>query len=356
MRIIVSIALCLAILAGGGGIIFAALTLRPATENADAAQVRPATNIRVQVLEATGIDDALELTGRTFAWSEVEVSAETSGIVEWEDVERGEIIEEGAEIFRIDTTNYKRDHAQAQSRFDLAKQELDRLKRLRERGIASPQDIDRANNEFTLARADLAAAETQLRRSVIYAPIGGTIDLVHQDKGEFVDVGTPLVRIVQTDPVSVGIPLPERDLEYFKLGDVVRFALDALPGREFQGPIFRISTSADVATRTFGLEVYVENKEGLLRPGMTVRAHMVRQRFEDAITVPVFAVLAMETQRFAVVEEEGFARFRPIQTGRIIGDQVHVTEGLAPGDRLIVSGQREIRDGEAVNVLSGTEQ
>lgn len=356
MRYVLSLILCLAILAIGGGIIFAALNLRPESDGVEVAEAPRATNVQVQVLESTAIDDTLELTGRLFAWSDVDVSAETSGIIEWEDVERGQVIAEGDELFRIDTTNYRRDFAQAESRFQLAKDELDRFTKLRERGIASPQDIDRAQNEHAVARADLAAAEVQLKRSVIYAPIGGTIDLLHHDKGEFVDVGNPLLRIVQTDPVSVGIPVPERDLGYFKLGDVVELSIDALPKRRFSGPIFRIATSADVATRTFGVEVYLENKEGLLRPGMTVRAHLVRQQFEDAIAVPVFAVLAMETQRFAVVAEDGFARFRPIQTGRIVGDQVHVISGLAVGDKLIVSGQREIRDGEPVNIVSGTEQ
>jgi multidrug efflux pump subunit AcrA (membrane-fusion protein) len=77
---------------------------------------------------------------------------------------------------------------------------------------------------------------------------------------------------------------------------------------------------------------------------------MVRERIEDAITVPLFAIRPMENQYFVMIEQEGVAHMRQIMPGKLNGDRVHVLSGVAAGDRLIVSGHRELREGAAVVV------
>jgi len=151
------------------------------------------------------------------------------------------------------------------------------------------------------------------------------------------------------------VAVPEQDILRFEAGDPVDLTLEALGGDGRAGSIYRIATTADMLTRTFQVEVAVDNADGLLKPGMTVRARLLRGRFEDAIAAPLFAVMAVENQHFVAVEEEGIARLRQVKLGRTQGDRVHVTEGLAAGERLIVTGQRDLRDGDAVNVTGVNE-
>jgi membrane fusion protein (multidrug efflux system) len=310
----------------------------------------PTALVQVEVLQPRTVEDVLWLTGRVEPWEERTISAETTGPIHWQNIEEGQPVTQGEELVRIDTTPIQATHAQASARSNLATQELKRLENLREAGITSPQDVDRASTEGKLAAADLAAANTKLNRSVLYAPIDGIVDSVYVEEKEFVDIGTALFKVVQTDRVKALIAVPERDIAHFKNGDSVEILVDALDAATFTGTIHRIATSAERATRTFVTEVAVDNAEGRLKPGMTIRARLIRDRFENAIAVPLFSVVSLENQHFVMVENGGKAEVKPIVVGRVQGDQVHVLEGLALGDRLIVQGHRDLRGGEAVRV------
>ena len=149
--------------------------------------------------------------------------------------------------------------------------------------------------------------------------------------------------------------MPERDVAMVSIGDTVFVDLDAYSGRTFEGKVFRIATSAESATRTFATEVELDNADGLLRPGMIARAKFIRKTYENAITVPLFSVLTRNDGRIVFVEEDGVARMHPVEIGFFQGDEVHIVDGLSEGDRLIVLGQRDLRDGDRVAVQSGVE-
>jgi len=351
MKHLFSVILCVCIAAIGAGLIYAVLVLRPEDANATTNDDdRKALNVRVAVLKPTTIDDVLLLTGRIEPWEEVMLSAEVSGRIDWQGVEEGDPVSKGQELVRIDTVWYEAAHRQAIAQNKLAQQELERVKGLRQGGVSSPQEFDRAVAQQRVAAEDVNAATTQLNKAVLYAPMDGIVDTLTKEPDEWADRGEPLLRLVQTAKVKAVIGIPERDVVHFKVEDPVAVTLDALPGRDFEGRIYLMATSADVTTRTFQTEIELDNADGSLKPGMTIRARLVRETYPDAIAVPIFSILSMENQRFVAVEEDGLARVRSIQVGVLQGNQVHVTEGLSAGDRLIVTGQRDLRDGAPVNV------
>src|SRR5690606_6628922 len=114
------------------------------------------------------------------------------------------------------------------ARSEFTGQELSRLQDLNEAGVSSPQELDRARTERRVAEADLAASNTKLDRSVIYAPISGVINEIYAEEKEFVDVGTALFEVVQIDRVKALIAIPERDVARFNVGSRVDFVVDAL--------------------------------------------------------------------------------------------------------------------------------
>jgi membrane fusion protein (multidrug efflux system) len=151
--------------------------------------------------------------------------------------------------------------------------------------------------------------------------------------------------------VKVKAGLPERDVAAFAKDDSVKVRLDSLPGKEFDGRIYRVSPTAEPATLTFICEVEVDNPDGLLKPGMIARATFVRKSYPDSIVVPLFAILSMENQRLVMVESDGVAHARPIEVGVLQGNSVQVLNGLKAGDRLITVGQRDLQDGDPVKVI-----
>lgn len=352
-RVLLQSLLCLITAGLGAAVVylFAFAPMRAAASAPPApAPATPGTNVRVETIIPAPFEDKLYLTGQALAWERIDISSEGNGNLELQRVEIGQAVKKGEELFHIDTIAIQSELAQAKARLSLAQQELERMEGLRKSGVASPQALDQAETEELLAQATLRSLEVRLERSIVRAPIDGVISTLHKELGEYVDFGTPLCEIVQTDRLNAVIPVPERDIPRFAKGNEVTIRFDAFPGREFTGAIFRMQPTADLATRTFPVEIELPNPDGLLKPGMTARAEMVRERIEGAITVPLFAVRPMENQYFVVLEKDGVAQVRQIIPGKLSGDRVHVVSGLQAGERLIVSGQRDLRDGAPVVV------
>ena len=351
MKTLINIALFFAVLLIGVAMIYAMQwSIKNGDTPAEASSSKNPVNVHIRTITTNPIDDMLLLTGHMEAWEEVMLSAEVAGVVEWQGIEEGDIVTDKQELFRIDTTWHQAAYDQAIAENELARQELERFQELRKGGVSSSQDVDRAMAQQKVARAGLRAAKTQLDKSILYAPFDGVVETVTVKAGEWTDRGSPLMRLVQTHAMKVILGIPERDISCFKVGDTIEITLDALPGKAFKGEIFRIAISADRLSRTFRTEIKLENADGQLQPGMTIRARLVRQTFPDAIAVPIFTILSLENQRFVALEKEGLATIQPIQVGILQGNDVQVTEGLNVGDRLIVVGQRDLRPGDAVTV------
>lgn len=352
-RFAISLALCLVTL-GAGAVLVYFFAVLPAVEAKnrppETKPEAPRTNVHVITLETAPFEDVLQLTGQALAWERIQVGAEGAGNILKQHVEIGDPVKKGDLLFEIDTISIDADNAQAKARHKLAQEELRRVEGLAKSGVAPPQALDQARAEERVALAALRATETRYSRSEVRAPIDGVVDDLLKETGEYVDFGTAMCALVQTDRLNAVIPVPERDIPQFKVGDSVEVRFDAFPGEDFSGTIFRIQPSADLATRTYPVEVELPNPEGKLRPGMTARAAMVRKVHEDAIVVPLFAIRPMENQYFVVLEQDGFAHLRKIIPGKISGDVVHIVSGLSPGERLIVSGQRDLREGAPVAV------
>jgi len=325
-------------------------TMEQAVNAANGNHAAPPANVAVQVLEPVTVKDALNLTGTLAPWKGITLSAEVAGKVEVQGVEEGDVVRTGQELFRIDTEviRARLDQARAQSR--LAKQELDRFEKLSKAGISTGQSLDVAEADYDVAEATLRTLQIELEKSVLNAPFDGVVDTVFREADEFVDMGAPLVRLVQIDKLKLLVGIPERDIRFFKEGDAVQISLDAFPSKTFTGTIYRIATSAEEATRTFIAEVQLDNRDGRLRPGMIAHADFARHVFEDALVAPIFAIRSEEGKRYVYVAEDGRAVRREVEVGMFQEGGVHVTEGLSTGDRLIVKGQYAVHEGEPVAV------
>ena len=210
MRYLISAVLCLCILTGAAYVVYEVFTRE--RDKAGAATVAPPTNVKVRIVQPQPMEDVLLVTGNIEPWEDITISAETTGVVEWQGIDDGDPVKQGQELFRIDTTRIQSTYDQALARKKLAEQELERVRNLRESGISSPQELDRVQTDYQVAAADLQAARIMLEKSVVHAPIDGVADTVFAEQGEFVDVGRDLARIVQVHRVKAVMGIPEREL------------------------------------------------------------------------------------------------------------------------------------------------
>lgn len=354
-RRIMSAVLCIAIVGAGAGVL--AISSQLSGDAAGASAPEPdnrRANVRVETVKTQLVEDILELTGTVMPWEDITLSAETAGRIEVQAVDEGARIQADQVLFRVDTQSIRAQLDQARAQLTLAAREFERMQQLAQRGASPARDADSAVASRDVAAAEVRALEIMLAKSEINAPIDGVVDTVYRKVGEYVDPGAPLVRIVQINPVKVVVGVPERDRPQFESGNTVRVRLDALPGQTFEGTIYRIATTAEASTHTFRTEIQLDNESGTLKPGMIARLQFVRAAYPDSILVPMFAVISLEDGRLVYVEEDGRAEPRTVETGVFRGADVQILSGLAPGDRLIVSGQRGLRPGEAVDVREAT--
>lgn len=323
-----------------------------AEEKVQESAAEKVTNVRVQVLARQNLQERFTLPGNLEAWEDLTLAAELDGPVRWIGPKEGARVTAGEAILRIDPETQEANLACARTESQLKERSLRRLETLQAQKLVSTQEVEEARNDFEAARAALQVAQVALDKSTLSAPVAGVLDRLLVDRGEYVTAGSPAAVLVQVDRLKVLVDVPEKDVPFLKVGNRVEVDSSQLEGAgapSRTGTLIHLAYKADPATRTFRAKIEVDNGDGLLRPGMIVRAVFLRRDLPDVIAVPLYALVEEGGERVAFVEENGVARRRPVVTGAVVGNLVTIKEGLSAGERLIVQGQQLIGDGSRVS-------
>ncbi|NIS69581.1 MAG: efflux RND transporter periplasmic adaptor subunit [Proteobacteria bacterium] len=308
------------------------------------------TKVSVITVVPTPVRDVLVLPGETEAWQDVRLASETDGIVEVIDPREGDRVREGQLIAQIDVSTLKAALDQAEASFDLADKVYERRKLLFERKVIAKEELDRSENERTLALTNLRRAKVMYERGFLRSPINGLVNYLHVDVGEFVDRGDPVADLVNLDKIKINVNVPELDVRYLRVGQQALLTVDAFPERQLTGIVDFVAYKADPATKTFHVRVLIENPKHEIRPGMISRVTFLRRVIPDALVVPLFALVDKGGERIVFVEKDGIAYARTVAIGVIEGDRIQITKGLEVGDHVIVNGQTELEEGMQVQV------
>ena len=315
-------------------------------------------NVETRSLEAERFEEMIRVTGTVRANHDVTVSAEESGVVRELMVERGNLVREGQPLLRIDDRMLRSQVREAEGRAALARETWDRRRRLfEEDGVGSELAYLEARYQAEQAEAALATLQERLDRTVVRAPLTGMLDDRMVEVGTMVSAGTPVLRIVQVDPVKVAGGVPERYAGDVSRGSTARVSFDALEGDEVDARVLYVSSTVNPANRTFEVEVQVPNPGRVIKPEMVANIRIVRRVLDEVVVVPQNSVVRVEDGFVAFVAEtdgngDPVARVRPLTLGPSQRNLVVVREGLEPGDRLIVVGQQQVADGDRIRVVA----
>jgi membrane fusion protein (multidrug efflux system) len=316
----------------------------------------PAPPVNVTVLPVTPepkLPDAFDLPAVIEPNQIVTIAAEVAGRVEWIGPREGAAVKAGDLLMRLNTDLLQAEFESSQAQAKNDQTEFERQQGLVKGGASPSRELDQAATQLAISQARLEEVRARLQRTRIVAPTDGILNHLPVERGEYMQAGTPVADIVQTDIVKVAVNVPERDIAFFCSGQTVEVLADIKGRRQsFEGKITFISSVADERTRSTRMEIKLANPDGVLRSGQIVRARLTRQILEDAILIPLLAVIPMENGYAVYVVESSKAQRRGIQIGIIRGDRVQVVQGLAAGDQLIVSGHRFVAPEQDVNVVS----
>jgi membrane fusion protein, multidrug efflux system len=310
-------------------------------------------NVRTVRPEPRRVVDVASLPADLLPLRRAVLAAEASGVVESLPVQEGQRVAAGKLIAAIDSRSLVQAVAEQEAVFREAEAQHERALALFEKRAITKQQLLDAVTHRDVSQARLASAKLQLGKSRVHAPWAGQISSKSVEVGDYVNPGQPLVELVDARRLKVRSPAPSSDVPFVKVGAPVTIRVDAYPGETFTGRIVRVGAELDELARTLDIEAEIDNPGGKLKPGMPARLEIARRTLEDAVTVPLEAVLDLGTEKAVYVVEEGRARRRTVALGPVVGDQVVVERGVAAGERVIVQGMQQVADGQPVEELAG---
>lgn len=297
---------------------------------------------------AEKIEKKIILRGRTEAARHVEVRAETSGLVVSEPLRKGAFVEEGTVLCELATGTRGVNLAEAEVRLAEAEENERAATKLATDGFVSEARKNSAVTGLRAARTNYERAQEELSRLVMVAPFDGMLETDSAEIGSLLMPGSLCATVINLDPIKLVGFVPEAEVDQIAVGNRAKAKL--VSGREVTGIVTFISRSADLNTRTFGLEVEVANEDLSIRDGATAEIS-IESSEEMAHLLPQSALTLNDEGDLGIrTVAGGKAKFFSVSIVRDTLEGVWVT-GLPDAADIIVVGQEFVVDGSPINVV-----
>ncbi|MFH2052325.1 MAG: efflux RND transporter periplasmic adaptor subunit [bacterium] len=305
-------------------------------------------NVRVLELQPSMVEEFFEVAGPVGPVRGADLAAEEVGPVVSIEAPKGAEVKEGQILLAQDRSLLAAEMAAAEAARKTQDYNLDKVRRLHEAGKVSEIELLQAEAAAAQARAQADVAVRRHRRAAIRAPFDGVVVDRMVELGQYLAPGMPAVRVIDPYVLKLQAYLTDLQVPWVQPGQECRVALGDSPG-EVSGTVSFVSLEADPATGKFRVEVRIPNPDLALRSGVIGRARLPKTTTRG-LAIPRDAVLAGRSGAQVFVVEGDRARLRSLELGADQGLMVVVESGLQAGDRLVVRGQRELRDGSLVAV------
>jgi RND family efflux transporter MFP subunit len=312
------------------------------------------------------------------------VAPKVSGRIQRLLVDVSDSISRGQVVAQLEDAEFKQAVAEAEARLavaeanrieanssmEIAQRELDRTITLHKKGIASDSVLDSARAEHLASQASVKVAEASLKQEEAalaaarirlgYTRIQAdwekgdgerTVAERYVDEGDTLAANTPLLSIVELDPVIAVIQVTEKDYPRIATGMTANLQTDAFPDRKFTATVTRIAPIFREATRQARIELQVQNPEHLLKPGMFSRCTLELDRVENVLSAPELAITRRNNQTgvFLVTNDNKSVQWIEVEPGLKDGNQVQLIRADISG-KVVTLGQQFIKDGSDISI------
>lgn len=312
------------------------------------------TPVKIEPVYKNEFRHFVEVQGHVESDGNVNVPAESPGIVQRIYVRKGDAVSRGQLLAELDASILVKSIAQVETGLELATTVYERQKRLWDQKIGSEIQYLQAKTNKESLEKQLATLQEQLNLTRITSPISGTVDDVIIKEGEMAAAGFPAFRVVQLSNLKVRANLSENYITSIKRNDPVTVRFPLL-NRELNLKVDAVSQVIDPNNRTFSVEIRIPQSETGIKPNMLAVLVINNYVNQQAITVPLNSVQKNGHGEFLFVagqkDDKMVAQRRNVQTGLTYANRVEVLNGVNPGEKVIVFGHQNLSDGALIEAV-----
>ena len=319
----------------------------------------PPASVSVATANSETIPNLLIAVGDLAAVHQVNVTSDVNGRITDIMFTAGASVKAGTPLVQLFDGPEQGDLAIFKAQATMAQLSLDRAKQLASRQFGPQATVDSAQSAFDQANAGISKTEAIISQKLVRAPFDGELGVRKVEVGQYLTAGTQIVSLTDLDQLYANFTVTEKDSGNLKVGQIVRIAVDAYPGRKFEGKISTIEPQIATDTRNIRVQATIANPDHILKPGMFTTTTVVLPDKPPVITVPETAVdytlygdsVYLITEK---KEDDGKTSLTVartfVQTGNRINGRAEILKGLKPGDRVVAVGQVKLQPGAPVAI------
>ncbi|QDO97895.1 efflux RND transporter periplasmic adaptor subunit [Ferrovibrio terrae] len=331
----------------------------------------PIRPVRVTTVAPQVHESRSSYTGEVRARYETNLAFRVGGKIVARYVEIGSEVKKGAALARLDpedtrlaTQNARAQLSAAQANFNQAQTELSRYRKLFDSRVISQAELDRRQNTYNTAEAQLDSARSQLRSAQnqmdyteLHADADGVVTAIGVETGQVVSAGQTVMKLARPEEKEVVFNVAENRLDELRSATAIAISLWAQPDKEYTGVVREIAPGADPATRTYAVKVSVQNAPAGMRLGMTSTVSIVRRSEASMVALPLSALYQQGAEPAVwiytgpVEGGEGKVELRPVKIAAFIERAVLIADGLKDGEKVVTAGVHKLIPGQAVRLL-----
>jgi multidrug efflux system membrane fusion protein len=321
----------------------------------------PPASVSVAEAKTEVIPNLLTAVGDLAAVHQVNVTSDVSGRITDIMFTAGSTVNAGSPLVQLFDGPEQGDLASFKAQATGAQLALDRAKQLAARQFGPQSTVDAAQATYDQANAGIARTQAIISQKLVRAPFDGELGVRHVEVGQFLTAGTQIVSLTDLSELYANFTVTEKDSANLKVGQTVRIAVDAYPGRAFEGKITAIEPQIATDTRNIRVQATIANPDHILKPGMFATTTVVLPDKPAVVTVPETAVdyTLYGDSVFLITEkkeDDGKTSLTAVRTfvrtGNRINGRAEILSGLKAGERVVAVGQLKLQSGAAVAVSS----
>ena len=319
----------------------------------------PPTSVSIAEAKSEVIPNLLTAVGDLAAVHQVNVTSDVSGRITDIMFTAGATVKAGSPLVQLFDGPDQGDLASFKAQATVAQLSLDRAKQLASRQFGPQATVDTAQAAYDQASAGIAKTEAIISQKLVRAPFDGELGVRKVEVGQYLTAGTQIVSLTDLSTLYANFTITEKDSAQLKVGQIVRIAVDAYPGRTFEGKITTIEPQIATDTRNIRVQATIANPDRILKPGMFATTTVVLPDKPPVVVVPETAVdytlygdsVYLLTEKKEDGGKTSLTAVRTfVQVGNRAGGHAEILKGLKPGDRVVAVGQLKLQSGAAVTV------